>query len=638
MRSRPPRPRGDKRRALGTALALTASIGLVGTALFWPLAPTLSDALIGDNQPASYMRTALGLGAIGAVWRLAVNLPRLERRPLVFVGMNALRPLVVIGLTLAALSSGAGIGGVLTANLVGSGVVLVLALLVSFRSYRVAFSREDTKTILIFGRSWVPLVLALWVANNADVLVLNHFAAAADVGNYRLASRLCVALSFASSAIFMAWLPFRRSAIFDAVSREHGRRINALLAQYYVIFLSGLLLLLAVLADLIVGFAPPAYQPAAALVPLVGLAVAVHGFFYLAYRVSKHPSKRRDYVLSAVVSALIMVGLAALLVPALGGTGAALAPIAGFSLGTVYMVVRSQRGPKPIPFDAARTILPALVAGGLFAAERLAPVDGDWGAAGVGLAALVAYPVILVVSGLVPRGHVHVLRQIGRGALPTRGVASVYAMRVALLPQADQRLLRFASRRHAKLADVARQAGTSTEQTAERLVRTLRAVGELEIEAAPYDEAIGANLLADASVAERDLDARAMFAEGLPAQDYDDVVEVLSRLRRHRRVIFKDGRRRPDQGADRLRVAISTLNRRERALLEVLLVQDLPPDEVASLLGVETERLRGWQADILAKLSARLDEGTELDPASLQTILGDLGPAADPSPPVSSPA
>lgn len=542
--------RGDKRRALGTAIVVTASIALVGTLLLWPLAPTLDSALLGDDGATRYIHITLFLGAVGACWRLLINIPRLERRPIVFVTLNTARPLLVIAILVPVLRSGAGIEGALLANLVGNIVAAALVLLVIRDSFRPTFSARDARRILLLGRRWVVIVTALWVANNADVLLLNYFAPAGDVGNYRLAGRLCVVLSFAGSAFFMAWLPFRRSAIFQAVNQEHGRRVNALLAQYYMVLVAGILLVLSVGSDVLVGLAPAAYAPAATLVPLVAVAVAAQGVYYMVYRVSFHPKRRRDYILAMIAGSVVLVAVACLLIPSMGSTGAALAPTIGFGAATVCLLLRSQLGPRPVPFDVMRTVGPVLLAAALFGAEQLAAASGVGSLhvlAGVG--ALVAYPVLLVVLGLVTKGQLEVLRHVVRGAGPARGLSARYADRIASLPERDEQMLHAA----------ATGAPVDPEARSTRLVPCLRTVGDLPPRQSDRDPEVAAHLLSGVSLAERDIDARALIDSGVDARDLHEVTTVLETLRRQRRRIWRQVgqtepapvRSRPTPSADR---------------------------------------------------------------------------------------
>ena len=81
------------RRALGSGVVLTLIIVSVCTTLWCLLAPQLTHVFVPDRgvHPSAMRWAAVSAGA-GSLWRLCVNVFRMERRTVSFAAFNALRP------------------------------------------------------------------------------------------------------------------------------------------------------------------------------------------------------------------------------------------------------------------------------------------------------------------------------------------------------------------------------------------------------------------------------------------------------------------------------------------------------------------------------------------------------------------
>ena len=104
----------DKGHALGTGIALTALIGVLGTVALWVSAKPLTQLLFLDESQANLVVLAGIAGAVGALWRLVVNIPRLERKAKTYAVPNSLRPLLTVSLSVGLVAvAGGGIRSVL---------------------------------------------------------------------------------------------------------------------------------------------------------------------------------------------------------------------------------------------------------------------------------------------------------------------------------------------------------------------------------------------------------------------------------------------------------------------------------------------------------------------------------------------
>lgn len=410
---------GDKRRALGSGIALTLLTGLAGMLVVVPFAPTIARLLLGDASSSGLVVLAAASGGFGALWRLLLNIPRLEIRPGVFVWLSAVRPLLVIGAVAPLVATGHGVGGVVGGTAAGSGAAVLVAAVVTRHSYRLGLSMADFKAILRSGASYVPIVLAFWLVQNGDLFALSRFASDADVGLYRLAGRVGSVAMYATSALLTAWVPLRRTTVYARAAEEHGMRLGGTLFAYFCLFGMGVLLVMTVGADVLVQIAPPAYADAAPLIPLIAAAFLAHGLLVALNRTASFPAKLAKYAFSAILSALCFVALSLVLIPALGSYGAALSVMAGFGIGASVMIVLSQRGPSPMALPNRQLLAGALSAVGCLALALASRLLGGWQPLVEGLVILL-FPALLIATRAVPPDHARALLRIARGAVGRR--------------------------------------------------------------------------------------------------------------------------------------------------------------------------------------------------------------------------
>lgn len=523
---------GDKRRALGTALAFTVLIAGTGTAVVVALAPAVAEIVTGDRGDEDLVILAAASGALGSVWRLVSNVPRLERRPVLFAVLSNLRPLLVIGAAVPLVVSGAGVEGVLVATLGGTLACSVVGLVVCRGSFRPAFRPVDAWAMVRHGAPFVPVIASFWVIQNVDLYVVTRFASDHDAGLYRLASRLGNLASYLVSAFLMAWTPLQRTSLFAAAEQaQPGGAMRSDMATYFVIVGCGALVALVTASDLLIGLAGPGYGDAAPLIPLLALGFLVYGAFVVTQRVVRYPQRRRAYPVIATLCAVVFLAAALALTPAIGTYGAALSPVIAFGAGTAVLIALSQRGPAPVPFHWRRMATALAVAVACVAVAVL----GAWRAGElrplVDLVALVAYPVGLVATGVLPRAQLRALREVARSLFTRAGATRDTGPAVAALAPDDRALLRMLLRERLPPERVAAALGLPEAEVEGRLTAVLRGVAGL----APgprLDGEVGAYLLMRASAAERDAVARGLWEQGVEPMEIDALETAVAELRR----------------------------------------------------------------------------------------------------------
>jgi O-antigen/teichoic acid export membrane protein len=528
----PAAPTGqDKRRALGTALALIALITSVGALAVALAAPALAELLLGDRDASAAVVWMAVSAGLGSVWRVATFTLRMERRPAAYSIVAASRPIFVVAAVTPLAAIGHGVEDVMAGIAIGTALSLALTLVVTRRSYRPAFSLEDAGGILRGGWDFVPIVLAMWVVHNADVLVLSRTLPDTDVGIYRVASRLGAVSSYVGSAFLMAWGPMARTPIYTAVKRERGETAGGTtVITYFALGMIGLLLALAVFADVVVRIAPPSYAPAANLVPVIALAPALLALMMLVYRVARFPRMRLMRVVLMVVSALAAVGGMLLLVPTMGTMGGAIGVAAGSGVGLVATLLLSRTAEEPLEIQYGRLAAALALAAGCLAIAKSASSLAGGIAPAIEIAALLAYPILLLMLDIVPGEHAAVLRSIAHFVLPQRAARARLRSRLDGLGWGKHAVLKVLIHDRRPHAALAERLGVTDEEVLVRFVDALADMAGVGLENRP-DPRIGACLLSTDPVATRDLEVKRLCDEGFDPLAIDALLTTLDDLR-----------------------------------------------------------------------------------------------------------
>ena len=522
----------DKRRALFTGLVVTGLVGAGGTAVIFALATPLAGLLVGNESAAAAVRWAAVAAAVGALWRLVSNVLRLERRPGAYVALNSVRPALALGAAITLVAVGKGLQGAVAGIALGTAAAVLIGLVATRRSYRPAVSLEDAREILRHGSPWILAGVALWVMQNADVFWLSRYAPESDVGVYRVAQRVGAVMAYAVSAFMMAWGPLSRDPLQAAVDRQRpAGQGNALVGDYYMFGSLFLLLVLGAFSPELVRVAATGYSEGAPLIPLIGFGFVGYGAFVVVYRTSRVPDKRKLFVRLTLVSALAFTVCALVAIPPLGSYGAALAAATGPLVGAAGFVLVSYRAGDPPAFRygaiaGATGVAAACLGLALLTGELDGPAEPVLKAA-----AVLAYPALLVLLGIVPPAHVRALAAVGRGMLPSRAERARIETALGGLPERDRALLARLVRRRMAPAELARAMGMPEDELLEDLVRIMRPLAPAG-DAHPADADVGRYLLWSGHVAGKDALAARLMSERVDPLDLDRLGEVARQLRR----------------------------------------------------------------------------------------------------------
>ncbi|MEA2347933.1 MAG: hypothetical protein QOG62_1720 [Thermoleophilaceae bacterium] len=527
---------GQARRALGTALTLTAMLSIAGTAIV-ALVPQAAAALIGQgHQPEDLIIIAAIAGGLGAIWRLSSTVLRRERRSTLFVMVQTSRPLLALAATIPLVIAD-GIHGAVLGLMVGNAAALVFSLFTIRHSWTPAFDIAFVRMIGQRGGTYLPLVLSFWAIQEGNIFLLSHFAPASEVGFFRVANQVASFGGFIVVAFLRASGPLSREPIHKAARRERGAAaVDTLMCTYFALGTVYVMLIFILAADVLVKIAPPSYAAAAPLIPVLVLAGVANGWFRVTYRYSRFPEKRRAKIRFSVLAGVIFFAVGILLVPRIGAYGIAWATTAAFGGAALGLHVMAMVKGTPLTLAHRRVAVGLLLAVGCYAAakalEDLVGVPPEVTA----FLALVAYPALLIGTTAIPRTHVRPLASIARAALPLPEQAS--NLKLEKLDKRQRRVLRMVVRDGRTFDDIAVKLRTSDEDVEVTFMAGLRRLGGLG-KPAKTDADVAPYLLSTAAIADRDAMWKRLASDGADPAETDTLATILKQLRRTPRDAWK---------------------------------------------------------------------------------------------------
>jgi O-antigen/teichoic acid export membrane protein len=521
------------RHALGTGVALTLIIVSAGTALCCLFAPTLAQLLVDRSSAAALVRWAAVSAAAGALWRLTVNVFRMERQAVRFASFNALRPMFVVGGTVPLVALGFGVQGALAGTALGTLAATAVCVVLTRRSYALAFNWGDAKEIVRRGGMVVIPVICLFIVHNADIVLLSRFASKSELGIYRVGSRFASVPSYFASSFLMAWSPLERGVLFQSTYRHVGEeRVRSAILTYYLLAAVTIVVLLDVLAPALVLLVGPAYRSAASLIPVIGVGFVCYGLFIVMVRTVKVERRILFYGAGAVIAAVLDVGLSMLTIPWLGAYGAPLATILALLVAcALWTTVVGGLMRVPLSFEPRRL---AGLAGAVAIAALVQTVGLHVWPAGrplVLVLVLLSYIAAVLTLGALPRRHFKPLASLARAAArkgvggrdPTTGLGR--------LDDARRSLLAALERDSVPIALLAERLGRSEGELRREYMGILRELIGATAAAPELEERLAGYLLSTQPEAQRDLVAHELIGEGVDTFELMELDEAAHKLR-----------------------------------------------------------------------------------------------------------
>lgn len=412
--------RGDDVPRLASTIAwflVATNAVLFGGA--WLAAPALGRRLFDDPQYIGALRLMLVNTALMSLTFIPFHVMRLKNQAATYsafafarsIGTLILRIVFVIGL-------GQGVTGMYAADLVVT-LVIVPLMWPWFRPYlRGTFSTAELRTTLRFGLPRVPHGIAQQALEGGNKLLLGAYIPQAQLGVYQNAMTLGTGVKFFTSAFETAWAPFYYATSRQPDAKETFSRMTTYAVAVLVLLVAGTT---AVAREVILVVLTPDYLPAVPVLPVVAVAMALQGIYLLTSIGLNLTSRTEFYPIATMTAAVVGLGSGAMLMPAMGVTGAAVALLLACATqtGVAYLFARRL---YPIPYEWFR--LAKVIGAGLLAtlaALWLPEMPSLVGLGARGATALAVFVGLLGISGFLRGTERAFLREKWRRLKPLRG-------------------------------------------------------------------------------------------------------------------------------------------------------------------------------------------------------------------------
>jgi O-antigen/teichoic acid export membrane protein len=321
------------------------------------------------------------------------------------VGTLVLRIVLIVGL-------GFGVLGVVLADLIVTGVVMLALLRLFAPLIRPLFSRAMLRESLAFGLPRVPHAFGQQVMAVGDRFILSWLRTpTGDIGIYSMGASFGLTQKLFLSAFEYAWAPF-----YYATARERDApKVFALVTTYAFAVLAAMTAgLSAIGADLLDLMVPDDYASAAAVITWTSVGVLLQGIYLLTSIGLNLTKNTKFYPLSTLAGAGASVALNVVLIPRHGVIGAAWANAAAYGLQAAVAFGFAQRF-YPITYEWARLTRVALAAVLAYLTARLLPdLPPLAGVLARGAVVVAVMAAVLALTGFFRAAEMEVLGRLRR--------------------------------------------------------------------------------------------------------------------------------------------------------------------------------------------------------------------------------
>ena len=368
---------GERHRLYGSVLVFTlaaaATLSILAVVMLGPLFGFLFPAV--PFVPLGILGIAIALAA--AAQFVPATLFRATGQAGRFVLYNFGGFLLVSVLTVILVVAGFGVGGVLTAQLIGAVLLFAVAVIVVARLGAIRLDSGIIREALQVGLPLVPHAISGWALRLSDrwliplLIALPQVQALAAVGAYSLGYQLGYVVSLVVTSVNAAWSPwffrFGREDWGPAVYRE---MVSVVTAGTIVLAVG----MSVIAVELVTTIAGTSYASAADVLPIIAFASVAQGMYVMFSSVIFLAKATRRLAILTFIAASLNVALNLALIPLLGIVGAAWSTAAAYAFFALaaYLYGRTL---YPIRIDVVRIALLLVVGIGAIWIGRLVPAD-----------------------------------------------------------------------------------------------------------------------------------------------------------------------------------------------------------------------------------------------------------------------
>lgn len=313
-----------RRRLTGTAWTFTLTGHAVFAVLVTLAAAQIAEALLDDAAYAGAVRAGGCAIALNGVFYLLHNQFRWEQRPRAYAALSV--GYASFNFVLVAIfvwGAEARLEGVLWAQAAAAAAAASLSLALLHGRLTFGIARDELVVMLRFSLPLVPAGIAVFASLYANRLMLNALTTVQDVGLFGVASRLAALITLVLVGVQGALTPLVYAHHRESETPAHLAR---LFEGFSAVGLVGCLALALFAPELITLLTTPEYASAAPLLGWLAAAALLMQMYIFAPGIAIAKKTYWQLVIT-LASALVAIGLNALLVAQLGVWGATVATL-----------------------------------------------------------------------------------------------------------------------------------------------------------------------------------------------------------------------------------------------------------------------------------------------------------------------
>jgi O-antigen/teichoic acid export membrane protein len=208
--------------------------------------------------------------------------------------------------------------------------IFIICVLLLFEKISLHFDLSRIINSLRFGLPLVPHLLAWWILNLIDRLMLQHFRGLDEVGIYSIGYTIGMILWFVTEAFNNAWMPFFFST---AKGEKNAKEIFSKVTTYYLMGLLFLgLLIITFSKEIVILMTTPEFYESYKVVPIITLANIATGIYLMSANQIFFVKKTHYMPAISITAAVSNILLNILLIPTYGMIGAAYATMISFAI------------------------------------------------------------------------------------------------------------------------------------------------------------------------------------------------------------------------------------------------------------------------------------------------------------------
>lgn len=363
-----------RHKLIWTAFAALLFNVLLITGLAYCFRSEISWIAIGtDNYSDLVMMTFISIGLSSALLPFSTYF-RMEEKAVLVVTLSLIEIITSLGLTIYfVMFANRGAAGVIEAGLIAQVVSFVLMLSIGTYYVKPGFQWKSISEMLHIGYPYIFGLFGYFLLQCSSRYILQLFFGMDEVGLFFMGSNFAAVITLAVTGFISAWPPFFTSFLNK---QEEAIKVFGRVLSYYVMAMSGIVLLFFVLARPIVFLmVQPQYHNVWTVVGTLAAAQALWGVYSISAAGLIFYKKSGWQMMMETGAGLLSIGLNFALIPLLDKEGAALATLLSF-LALALVSLRVNYSLLPVQYEKERILktVSALTVGALI---TFLPIDNN---------------------------------------------------------------------------------------------------------------------------------------------------------------------------------------------------------------------------------------------------------------------